>query len=115
MRKYYIPMTPPIPVLNKLWRGAPLEFDPYGLLQVDNPRLWRTLVNKAAPLVTVTYRNCRIGPSEVAQNPVNPIMTDKRDDPSVQATDDNVVNDSKRSLSLSSTTRVIITITRSMN
>jgi len=40
-------------------------------------------VNKAAPLVTVTYRNRRISPSEVAQNPVNPIMTDKRDVPSV--------------------------------
>ena len=102
-------------MLNKLWKGEPLKFDPYGLIKVSNPRLWRTLVSKAAPLVTVTYRNRRINPSEVAQNPVNPIMTDKRDDPSVQATDDNVVNDSKRSLSLSSTTRVKITITRSMN
>ena len=72
-------------------------------------------MNKAAPLVTVTYRNRRIGPSAVAQNPVNPIMTDNRDVSNMQAADDNVVNDSKRSLSLSSTTRVIITITRSMN
>ena len=96
VRKYYIPKNPPIPVLNKLWRGAPLKFDPYGLIRVSNPRLWRMLVNKAAPLVTFTYRNRRISPSEVAQNPVNPIMTDRRDVPSVQATDDNVVNDSNK-------------------
>ena len=53
-------------------------------------------MNKAAPLVTVTYRNRRISPSEVAQNPVNPRMTDMRDVPRVQDKDDNVVNDSNK-------------------
>jgi len=38
VRKYYIPKIPPIPVLNKLWRGAPLKFDPYGLIKEENAR-----------------------------------------------------------------------------
>ena len=75
---YYTLTSPPIPVYDKLCSGAPVKFDPYGLVKEKNPRLWRAHVSTSAPSVTFFYKNCRYYPADVVENPVNPAMIRER-------------------------------------